>query len=192
MTIVIKPWINKATFYVGCSDSDLTRLASLMSIFFQQVTSLLTEHMPAKDEPYGVMMLLDEFAALRRMDSLQSVISRLRDYRIRVAIIVQELSQLIDKYGRDGAKIFINSKIRIAYTQTDADTASYVSAQSGTKTQRIHNRSRQNQPDLMSAMSSSESEQIVKRELLLPQEIGLLPNNKAIVLIEGGTTHLRG
>ncbi|CAM4399732.1 MAG: hypothetical protein LEGION0398_MBIBDBAK_00223 [Legionellaceae bacterium] len=175
----------KMTIYVGCNDNDLARLAPLISIFFQQVISLLTEKVPDENEPYGLLMLLDEFASLRRMDSLQSVISRLREYRIRMAIIVQELSQLVHKYGREGAKMFINSKVRIAYTQNDEDTANYLSSQLGSKTCRIQNRSRQHNARVFSSSSGSESEQLIKRDLMLPQEIRQLPKDKALILIEG-------
>ena len=51
--------------------------------------------------------------SLRRMESFHKNIGLYREYRLRMAIIIQEMSQLYDIYGRDGEKVFLNAKVRI-------------------------------------------------------------------------------
>lgn len=47
------------------------------------------------------------------------------------------------------------------------------------------NISKQQSRELLKAGNTTESERYIKRPLMLPQEIGLLPEDKAIILIEG-------
>jgi len=175
----------RMTVYVGFTSNNMVRLSPLMTVFYEQIFDVMTSKPPGQDEPYGVQIIMDEFASLKKMETFKKSIALFREYRLRVSIIVQELSQLYDTYGQEGAKTFINSKVRIAYTQTDEQSSKYLSSQLGTYTMRVKNVSNQQSRELLKAGVTTESEHYVKRELMLPQEIRLLPDDKAIILIEG-------
>lgn len=173
------------TIYVGVPENSLNRLAPLLTIFYEQLAHLMTDKIPdTKTEPHSVLLLMDEFSALKRMDSFLSI-NVFREYRLRVFIIVQELSQLYAHYGKYGAKCFINAKVRIAYTQIDQDTAKFLETCLGNQTIKIKQTGRRLSMDWLKPSELNENIHYAARPLLLAQEIRQLPRNKALILIEG-------
>lgn len=173
------------TVYVGVTNDNLVRLSPLLTVFYQQVADVMTRKIPGKDEPHGVLFVMDEFSALRRMESFHKNIGLYREYLLRMIIIIQELSQLYEIYGRDGAKVFVNAKVRIAYTQTDKETRELVSDALGDTTMIVKNRSQRQNLGLLVDNQISVSDQYLKRPLLLSQEVALLPENKALIMLQG-------
>ncbi len=166
------------TIYVGITNDNLVRLSPLITIFYQQVADTMTRKVPDSTEPYGVLLLMDEFSALRRMESFHKNIGLYREYHLRIAILIQELSQLYDIYGRDGAKVFINAKVRVAFAQTDEETCKLIESALGSTTHEINRNNKHK-------MHESKSKDFISRSLLLSQEIKLLQENKSLILIHG-------
>ncbi len=166
------------TIYVGITNDNLVRLSPLITIFYQQVADTMTRKVPDSTEPYGVLLLMDEFSALRRMESFHKNIGLYREYHLRIAILIQELSQLYDIYGRDGAKVFINAKVRIAFAQTDEETCKLIESAIGSTTHEINRNTKHK-------MHESKSKDFISRSLLLSQEIKLLSEKKSLILIHG-------
>lgn len=175
----------KMTIYVGVTNDNLVRLSPLLTIFYQQVADVLTRKIPEEDEPYGVLFLMDEFSSLKRMESFHKNIGLYREYKLRMVLIIQELSQLYDIYGRDGAKVFINAKVRIAYTQNDDETCKLIESMLGIKTMAIKQRSKNIGSGLMSHGSQTESIQYIARPLMLAQEIRWMKETKALIIMQG-------
>ena len=175
----------KMTIYVGVTNDNLVRLSPLLTVFYQQVADVMTRKIPAEDEPYGVLFLMDEFSALRRMESFQKNIGLYREYRLRIIIIIQEVSQLYDIYGRDGSKVFINSKVRIAFTQNDDETCRLLETMLGNKTIIINQRSKNMSTSLYGSGGRSESINYASRPLMLAQEIRMMPETKALIFVQG-------
>ena len=171
----------KMTLYIGITNDNIVRLSPLLSVFYQQTADVLTRKLPQNNEPYGVLFLMDEFSSLRRMESFHKNIGLFREYHLRISIIIQELSQLYDTYGRDGAKVFLNAKARIAFTQNDLETCEYLEKLLGNKTIKTRNISRRNgkNPD------STNSNHYHSMPLLSTQEIRLLSEKKSIIIIQG-------
>lgn len=166
------------TIYIGITNDNLVRLSPLITIFYQQVADTMTRKVPDSTEPYGVLLLMDEFSALRRMESFHKNIGLYREYHLRIAILIQELSQLYDIYGRDGAKVFINAKVRIAFAQTDEETCKLIESALGSTTHEINRNTKHK-------MHESKSKDYISRSLLLSQEIKLLPEKKSLIMIHG-------
>ena len=172
----------RMTIYVGVTPDNLVRLSPLLTVFYQQVLDALLRQIPdTSQEPHGVLLLLDEFSALRRMEVLQKNIGLMREYRLRMMIIIQDLPQLYSIYGHDGGKAFINNKIRIAFAQNDLDAAKLISGWVGEKT--VQHRT-QNQGGFK-LNTNRESISYTKRELIKPEEIMQLAADKAIIIVEG-------
>ena len=73
-------------------------------------------------------MLLDEFVSLGRMDNLKTAITTLREYNVRVMLVVQTISSLRDLYGKDGAGTFIsNCGVQLFMGPADEETPDYIS-----------------------------------------------------------------
>ena len=170
------------TVFVGLTPDNLKRLQPLMQIFYQQSTEFLSRKMPTKDEPFGVLFILDEFPTLGKMDSFMTGIAYFRGYRVRLFLIIQDTQQLKGIYEDSGMNSFLsNSTYRITFAANNVDTANLISQLCGNKTVKQESISK---PQLFSAGSRSVSVSEVQRALLLPQEVIGLPRDEQIILIE--------
>ena len=177
----------RMTIYVGITSDNLVRLSPLLTVFYQQVFSALLQKLPnLKEEPYGVLLLQDEFSALKRMEILEKSIGLLREYRVRMMIFIQDLPQIYTTYGHDGGKAFINNKVRIAFAQNDLDAAKLISGWLGNKTVRQYSHNDRTF-GIESRLGGSQTMSYTKRELMTPNEIMQLPYEKAIIVMEGSS-----
>jgi type IV secretion system protein VirD4 len=174
----------KTTVYVGLTPDNIQRLQKLMQIFYQQATEFLTRKMPDKDEPYGVMFLMDEFPTLGKMEQFKTGIAYFRGYRVRLFLIVQDTQQLKGIYEEAGMNSFLsNSTYRITFAANNIETANLISQLCGNKTVEQVSRSRPRFFDL-NLSTRTENVSAVQRALLLPQEVIQLPRDEQIILIE--------
>lgn len=175
----------KVTVYVGLTPDNIKRLEILMKIFYQQATEFLSRKLPnVKEEPYGVLFIMDEFPTLGKMDTFKTGIAYFRGYRVRLFLIIQDTQQLKGTYEEAGMNSFLsNSTFRITYAANNVETANLISQMCGNKTVEQASHSR---PKFLDFNPASRSENVseVQRALLLPQEVILLPRDEQIVLIE--------
>jgi type IV secretion system protein VirD4 len=172
------------TRYVGLTPDNITRLKPLMGIFYQQAAAFFTARLPSKEEKIGVMMLMDEFPTLGKMEQFQAGIAYFRGYRVRLFLIIQDTEQLKGIYEESGMNSFLsNSTYRITFAANNMETANLISQLLGNKTvdQVSHNKPRF--LDLNPASRSLHVSQ-TQRALLLPQEVIQLPRDDQILLIE--------
>jgi type IV secretion system protein VirD4 len=131
-----------------------------------------------------LLLMLDEFPTLGRMDVLQTALAYLPGYGIRAYLIVQDLTQLAHAYGRYEA-IISNCHVRVAFAANKVETAKLISDMVGTMTvhkeTRTYTGSRLN-PVLMHVIAS---EQETSRPLLTPDEVMRLPDDSALVFVAG-------
>lgn len=172
----------KTTVYVGLTPDNLKRLQPLMQIFYQQSTEFLSRKMPGKDEPYGVMFLLDEFPTLGKMDTFMTGIAYFRGYHVRLFLIIQDTQQLKGIYEESGMNSFLsNATFRITFAANNMDTANLISQLCGNKTVTQESYTK---PKLLELGRKSVNVSEVQRALLLPQEVIGLPRDEQILLIE--------
>lgn len=175
----------RTTLYVGLTPDNIARLQKLMQVFYQQATEFLSRKIPdIKEEPYGVMFMLDEFPTLGKMETFKNGIAYFRGYRVRLFLIIQDTQQLKGIYEDSGMNSFLsNSTYRITYAANNYETANLISQLCGNKTVEQVSYSK---PSMFSLNMSSRTQNIsqVQRALLLPQEVILLPKDEQIVLIE--------
>ena len=175
----------KISIYVGITPDNLKRLENLMQIFYQQATDFLTRKIPdKKEEPYGVLLLMDEFPTVGKMESFKSGIAFFRGYNVRLLLIIQDTQQLKGIYEEAGMNSFLsNSTYRITYAANNVETANLISQLCGNKT--VDSVS-QSKPKFLDFNPGSRSMSVsqTQRALLLPQEVLQLPKDEQIVLIE--------
>ena len=174
----------KMSVFCGVTPDNLKRLEPLLKVFYQQATDFMTRNMPRKDEPYGVMFMMDEFPSLGEMPQFQVGIAYFRGYRVKLFLIVQDTQQLKGIYEEAGMNSFLsNCYYRITFAANNVETANLISQLIGNKTatQASHNK-----PKFLDlnpgARTINTSE--VQRALLLPQEVITLPRDEQIILIE--------
>lgn len=172
------------TVYVGLTPDNLKRLQPLMQVFYQQATEFLCRKIPGKDEPYGVMFMLDEFPTLGKMEQFMHGIAFFRGYKVRLFLIIQDTEQLKGIYEESGMNSFLsNSTYRITFAANNMETANLISQLIGNKT--VEQVSA-NKPKFLDFNPASRSLNVshTQRALLLPQEVISLPRDEQILLIE--------
>ncbi|MBM7070610.1 type IV secretory system conjugative DNA transfer family protein [Shewanella sp. 202IG2-18] len=175
--------MKKLSIYVGVTPDDLQRLAPLINLFFQQLIDLNTRELPEHNPnlKHQVLLLMDEFAAIGKVDILSKGISYIAGYGLRLLTIIQSPSQLREIYGHDGAETLIeNHALQVVFAPKNPKVAREISEVLGTNTikQRSHGR------QLTGKGGRSENTSDHSRALMLPQEIMRLGQQQAILLLE--------
>ncbi len=172
------------TAYVGLTPDNISRLKPLMNMFYQQAAAFFTAKMPQPHEKYGVLMLMDEFPTLGKMEQFLAGIAYFRGYKVRLFLIIQDTEQLKGIYEESGMNSFLsNSTYRITFSANNMETANLISQLLGNKTA---NQISYNKPKYLDLNPGSRSLHVshTQRALLLPQEVIQLPREDQIVLIE--------
>jgi len=167
------------SIYVGVKQNQLKTLAPLIALFFQQCVDVLGRDMPGDDEPNEVLLLIDEFASLGRMETIETALAFLAGYKIRLVLIVQGLGQLQELYAKGAENILQNSAVQVYFAANDETTAAYVSKRLGMKTITTQSRS-----DPGGFNWSTKSTSHAARDLMLPEQVRQLKNTKEIVFKE--------
>jgi type IV secretion system protein VirD4 len=178
------------SLYLTVPPSDLSRTRSLLRLLVQQLGRRLTERMVFRDGRsaphyrHRLLLLMDEFPALGRLDFFQTQLAHLAGYGIQAFLVVQDLSQLYAAYGRDES-IVSNCVLRVAFAPNRIETARLLSDMAGTMTvhrsRRMYSGHRLS-PWLTHVMASEEESQ---RPLLTPDEVMRLPDDAALVFKAG-------
>jgi len=169
------------TIYVVIPPQKLGEARRLLNIFFSTVIGQNLRQTP-QDDPalkYQMLLLMDEFTAMGRVNVLSERISLTAGYGIRDLSIIQSLSQLDATYGADEARTYItNHAASIVFTPREQRDAEEYSKMLGDTTVKRRTRSTGKQ-----GTSYSHTEE--RRPLMLPQELKELPNDEEIIFLEG-------
>ncbi|CAN7663682.1 type IV secretory system conjugative DNA transfer family protein [Variovorax paradoxus] len=174
------------SIYVQINPDNIARLQPLLNLFFQQAIGLQTRELPENNPElrHQVLLMLDEFPALGRIPVIADSTAFLPGYNVRAAIIVQSNSQLIEKYGIEGAKSIRKMlAARIVFPPKEYEDAEAISRELGTYTVRQKNISRPMWGGANKEPTVTISEQ--PRRLLLPQEVKELGPDRMILFYEG-------
>lgn len=172
------------TCYVGLTPDNITRLKPLMNMFYQQAAAFFTAKMPQPHEKFGVLMLMDEFPTLGKMEQFQAGIAYFRGYKVRLFLIIQDTEQLKGIYEESGMNSFLsNSTYRITFAANNMETANLISQLLGNKTAQQFSYNKPKYLDLNPGARSLHVSE-TQRALLLPQEVIQMPRDEQIILIE--------
>ncbi len=128
------------SLYLVVPPSDISRTKPLIRLILNQIGRRLTEklHAPTPAALGGVrrhrlLMMLDEFPALGRLDFCETSLAFLAGYGVRAFLIAQSLNQIEKAYGEHNA-VLDNCHVRIAFATNDERTAKRISDALGTAT----------------------------------------------------------
>lgn len=174
------------SLYLIIPPSDLSRTRPLIRLILNQIVRRLTESLDpaeiAKRRP--LLLMLDEFPALGRLDFFEGALAFLAGYNIRACLIAQSLNQIDKAYGVNNA-ILDNCHIRIVFAPNDERTAKRLSEALGTATELRAVRGLTGSRSAFWFTHSSVSEQETPRPLLTPGEILQLPKDQALIMTAG-------
>jgi type IV secretion system protein VirD4 len=170
--------------YLVAPPSDIARTKPLMRLILNQIGRRLTEILETGRRHQKLLLMLDEFAALGRLDFFESQLAFMADYGIRSFLITQSLNQLERAYGPNHA-ILDNCHIRIAFSTNDERTAKRVSDALGTATEMraMKNYAGHRLSPWLGHLMVSRQE--TSRPLLTSGEVMQLSPNEAIVMVSG-------
>ena len=125
----------RMSIFIGCSVAQLDAFRPLLNILVQQIHDVLMMAPPGQDEPHQVLVLIDEFRQLGRMDDLVSKLTINAGFRFRVVIVLQNLAQLDEVYGRAVRETILAACATQLYIRIDdLDTCEYLSKMLGQTT----------------------------------------------------------
>jgi type IV secretion system protein VirD4 len=172
------------SLYLVVPPSDIARTKPLMRLVLNQIGRRLTESLDTDRGRQQLLLMLDEFAALGRLDFFESQLAFMAGYGIRSFLITQSLNQLERAYGPNHA-ILENCHIRIAFSTNDERTAKRVSDALGTatETRTMKNYAGHRLSPWLGHLMVSRQE--TSRPLLTSGEVMQLSPNEAIVMVSG-------
>src|SRR3981189_2060004 len=172
------------SLYLVVPPSDIARTKPLMRLVLNQIGRRLTESLDTDRRRQRLLLMLDEFAALGRLDFFESQLAFMAGYGIRSFLITQSLNQLERAYGPNHA-ILDHCHIRLAFSTNDERTAKRVSDALGTATEMraMKNYAGHRLSPWLGHLMVSRQE--TARPLLTSGEIMQLPPSDELVLVSG-------
>ncbi|MGH6873310.1 MAG: conjugal transfer protein TraG [Rhizomicrobium sp.] len=170
--------------YLVVPPSDISRTKPLVRLILNQIGRRLTEKLEAKARRHRVLLMLDEFPALGRLDFFESALAFMAGYGLKSFLIAQSLNQIEKAYGANNA-ILDNCHVRVAFATNDERTAKRVSDALGTATEMraMKNYAGHRLSPWLGHLMVSRQE--TARPLLTPGEVMQLPPADELVLVSG-------
>jgi type IV secretion system protein VirD4 len=175
------------SLYLVVPPSDISRTKPLIRLILNQVGRRLTESLDGSDgiaRKHKLLLMLDEFPALGRLDFFESALAFMAGYGLRAFLIAQSLNQIDKAYGQNHS-ILDNCHVRIAFATNDERTAKRISEALGTGTELRAQRNYAGHrlaPWLGHLMVSRQE---TARPLLTPGEVMQLPPDDSVVMVSG-------
>lgn len=172
------------SLYLVVPPSDKIRLRPLIRLIFTMTVNRLTERMvfqgaEQKRNKYRLLLLIDEFPSLNRMEVFADALSYMAGYGLKAYLITQDIRQIVDAYGNNES-IVSNCHVRIAFAPNQFETADLLSKMTGTTTvsKASYNYSGSRFAPVMAHVNASVDH--IERPLMTPDEVlRLTPPRKA-------------
>lgn len=170
------------SIYLTVNTHDIMPNAGLIRLFFGDLIATLEHHEPGSDEPWPVMIILDEFHKLGKMPIVAESITTLRSYGARLAIITQTIPKLDEIYGENERRSLEGGAgIKVYMTPSEELTISNLSEACGMTTKRSVSKSRQG--GIMRTTSVTEKTEEVP--LLKEDDARRLDMSDIILIVDG-------
>lgn len=172
------------TLYLVVPPSDISRTKPLIRLLLNQIGRRLTEELRPSAKRHRVLLMLDEFPALGRLDFFESALAFMAGYGLKAFLIAQSLNQIEKAYGANNA-ILDNCHARVSFATNDERTAKRISDALGTATEMraMKNYAGHRLSPWLGHLMVSRTE--TARALLTPGEVMQLPPDDEIVMIAG-------
>jgi type IV secretion system protein VirD4 len=173
-----------ATLYLVVPPSDINRTKPLIRLILNQIGRRLTENLQARTARHKLLLMLDEFPALGRLDFFESALAFMAGYGLKSFLIAQSLNQIEKAYGPNNS-ILDNCHVRVSFATNDERTAKRVSDALGTATEMraMKNYAGHRLSPWLGHLMVSRQE--TARPLLTPGEVMQLPPADEIVMVAG-------
>ena len=176
------------SLYLVVPPSDISRTRPLVRLILNQIARRLTEKLQVTHGPAQparqLLLMLDEFPALGRLEFFETALTFLAGYGVRAFLVAQSLNQIEKAYGPNNA-ILDNCHVRVAFAPNDERTAKRLSEALGTMTEERAQRNLAGHRLAPWLSHLAVSSQETPRPLMTPGEVLQLPADAALVLVSG-------
>ena len=176
------------SLYLTVPPSDLSRTRPLVRLLLNQACRRLTERMDFSAGrgrgagKHPLLLMLDEFPALGKLQFFQESLAYLAGYDIRAMLITQDLSQHQGVYGKQES-ITANCHVRIAFAANKPETAELLSQMAGDTTVSHKQISYRGGSLMMGDRNTTQQE--IRRRLLTPDEAMRLDSDHEVMFVAG-------
>jgi len=175
------------SLYLVIPPSDISRTKPLVRLILNQIGRRLTEELVVSGDNKAkrqLLLMLDEFPALGRLDFFESSLAFMAGYGLRAFLISQSLNQIEKAYGPNNS-ILDNCHVRVAFATNDERTAKRLSDAIGSTTEMraMRNYAGHRLAPWLSHVMVSRQE--TARQLITPGEIMQLPSHEELILLSG-------
>ncbi|WP_298253113.1 conjugal transfer protein TraG [Bradyrhizobium sp.] len=173
-----------ASLYLVVPPSDISRTKPLIRLILNQIGRRLTEDLEAQSRRRRLLLMLDEFPALGRLDFFESALAFMAGYGLKSFLIAQSLNQIEKAYGPNNS-ILDNCHVRVCFASNDERTARRISDALGmaTELRAMKNYAGHRLSPWLGHLMVSRQE--TARPLLTPGEVMQLPPDDELVLVSG-------
>lgn len=134
------------------------------------------------ERKHKMLMLMDEFPALGKLETIERAMAYVAGYGIKFMIITQDINQITKLYTESNS-IVSNCQVQVYHTPTDNKTPKFISEMMGKQT--IWTKSFSYNGSLMNIGSRSTSLQETGRQLLTSDEVKTFDRSKEIIIVAG-------
>lgn len=128
------------------------------------------------------LFLLDEFAALGRLEAVERAMGLMAGYGLQLWPILQDMSQLKDLYGARANTFVANAGVLQTFGVNDFETAKWLSQMIGRETTGYQSQS--HKPGDVPSVTNN----VTARDLMTPDEIMQIPADMQLLRIQGQPT----
>ncbi|MBO9707997.1 MAG: conjugal transfer protein TraG [Caulobacter sp.] len=172
------------TLYLVVPPSDISRTKPLIRLMLNQIGRRLTETLGPAGQRQRLLLMLDEFPALGRLDFFESALAFMAGYGLKAVLIAQSLNQIEKAYGAFNS-ILDNCHVRVSFATNDERTAKRVSDALGVATElrAMRNYAGHRLSPWLGHLMVSRQE--TARPLLTPGEVMQLPPDDEVIMVSG-------
>jgi type IV secretion system protein VirD4 len=176
------------TIYVSTPPGNIARMRPLLRLLFDQAVNLNTDTTPEQDPSLKVpvLLVLDEFARLGKVETIAESLQFVRGFGIRVVMVVQNKAQIKALYGNaTAADIFDNLGVELVFGINDLELAEEIEKRAGDKTVLFDT---VNAPRFMRKWKWTRQTTVAsphRRPVILDQEVLQMPPTKQIIMRPG-------
>lgn len=175
----------KMTIYIHIPAGEVTQAQFIINLFFSQLINENVKELPEQNPAlkYQCLLMLDELTAAGKIEILAKGVGFMAGYNMRLALVIQNNSQLESTYGKEDAhSIMDNMGVKIFYTPSQVKEAEEYSKMIGNITAVAQSTQHANVGALNAGRySKTETDTLVSRALMLPQELLQLDKEKELV-----------
>ena len=175
------------TLYLQPPSSDMQRLMLLLRTIVDMTGRGLMESQTeagGKPKRHRLVMVLDEFPMLGRMEFFETMMGAMAGYGIKAYPVCQSLNHITRTYGRDNV-ILDNCAIVISFSASDGDTAKRIADMAGEVWEVRESETQRKPKPIIGWAHGSTTQREERRPLLLPADVRALPRDEQLIFVAG-------